>query len=72
MNTATTSSISVRQESLSSGIKSISTQEHRNITREGAVICTVNLEEDTVQKARKIEVTKNNFLGFSQHAKSVG
>jgi hypothetical protein len=40
MKTATTSSISVKQESLSSGINSISTQEHRNMTREGAVICT--------------------------------
>jgi hypothetical protein len=38
-------------------MKSISTQEHRNITRDGAVICTVNLEEGTIQKARKIEVT---------------
>lgn len=51
MKTATTSSISVRQENLRSGMKSISTQEHRNITRDGAVICTVNLEEGTVQKA---------------------
>jgi len=39
MKTAKTSSISVRQLSLSSGMKSIITQEHRNITREGAVIC---------------------------------
>jgi hypothetical protein len=38
--TATTSSISVRQENLSTGISSMSTQEHRNMTREGAVICT--------------------------------
>jgi hypothetical protein len=40
MKTATTSSSSVRQENLSSGMNNISTQEQRNMTREGAVICT--------------------------------
>jgi hypothetical protein len=40
MKTATTSSISVRHENLSTGINSISRQEHRNMTRDGAVICT--------------------------------
>jgi hypothetical protein len=40
MKTATTSSVSVRQHNLSSGMESIIMQEHRNMTREGAVICT--------------------------------
>ena len=77
MKTATTSSISVRQEELSSVMKCIRTQDHRStgaqehkiMTRDGAVSSTVNFVK-RVQYRKQENLRSNKIISLISRKKT--